>query len=113
MDTILARLKTSRFRASFTLRQKERDYLARKGMDEIKKEAYEFIRFRLAPALPKNDGKQTPIKIHPVFIAQHATATCCRKCLEKWHNIPQGIALTSQHIDFIVTLIMAWLQAYR
>ncbi len=29
-------------------------------------------------AEPRNDGKQTPFRGHPVFTAQHATATCCR-----------------------------------
>ena len=42
---------------------------------------------RIAPKEPLNDGKQTPMKGHPVFIAQHATATCCRECTRKWHKM--------------------------
>ena len=63
-----------------------------------------------ARAQPENDGKQTPMKNHPVFIAQHATATCCRKCLEKWHHIPQGKLLTDEQVDFIIQLISQWLK---
>jgi len=50
-------------------------------MANIEQHARDFVNECLAPELPKNDGKQTPMKNHPVFIAQHATATCCRKCL--------------------------------
>src|SRR3546814_7102519 len=49
-----------------------------------------IVEKRLAPAEPVNDGKQTPMRGHPVLIAQHATATCCRSCLAKWHGIPAG-----------------------
>lgn len=64
---------------------------------------------RLAPALPANDGKQTPMRGHPVFIAQHATATCCRGCLAKWHNIPQGVSLSEEQQRYIVAVIYHWL----
>lgn len=47
---------------------------------------------------------------HPVFLAQHATATCCRGCLEKWHGIPQGRALTTQEQEYVVSVIMKWIQ---
>ena len=69
----------------------------------------EYMGEYLAPALPANDGKQTPMRGHPVFIAQHATATCCRGCLAKWHNIPQGEALSEEQQRYIVTVIYHWL----
>jgi hypothetical protein len=71
--------------------------------------AADFIRDRLAPANPANDGKQTPMRGHPVFIAQHATATCCRSCLAKWHKIPPGRALSDKEVDYVVHVISAWL----
>ena len=83
----LASLRKSKFRSKFNLTQKDRDYIAAKGLETIKDHAYQFINSRVAPDFPKNDGKQTPIRGHPVFIAQHATATCCRKCIQKWHGI--------------------------
>jgi hypothetical protein len=61
---------------------KERQYCLDKGAEVIDRHAADFVAGRLAPALPNNDGKQTPMRGHPVFIAQHATATCCRGCLE-------------------------------
>lgn len=63
---------------------------------------------RLAPAIILNDGKQTPMKGHPVFIAQHAMATCCRGCLEKWHHIKSGKELSLKEQEYIVNLIMMW-----
>ena len=58
-----------------------------------------------------NDGKQTPMKqVHPVFIAQHATGTCCRNCLMRIHHIPKGRELTNKEIRYIVNVIMIWIQ---
>jgi Domain of unknown function (DUF4186) len=68
-----------------------------------------FVAQRLAPARPANDGKQTPFRGHPVFIAQHATATCCRKCLSKWHGIPAGKLLTADEQDHVVAATDRWL----
>ena len=75
----LASLKKAKFRSKFKLTLKERDYIATKGLETIKDHAYQFVNIRVAPDFPKNDGNQTPMRGHPVFIAQHATATCCRK----------------------------------
>ena len=88
----LASLKKSKFRSKFKLSQKDRDYIATKGLETIKEHAFQFINSRVAPDFPKNDGKQTPMRGHPVFIAQHATATCCRGCISKvaWNREGQG-----------------------
>ena len=103
-------LKKSKFRSKFKLSQKDRDYIATKGLETIRDHAYQFINARVAPAFPKNDGKQTPMKRHPVFIAQHGIATCCRKCIQKWHGIGKGRALGEAEVDFIVALIMGWIE---
>lgn len=108
-DEMLYKLSKSKFRGSFHLRRYMLNYINEKGLDKIKEHAYDFIRKRLAPSVIPNDGKQTPMKGHPVFIAQHATATCCRGCLEKWHHIPKGRILTKKEIDYIVNLIMLWI----
>ena len=81
-----------------------------KGLDIIKSHAYDFINKRLAPSEILNDGKQTPMRGHPVFVAQHATATCCRGCLYKWHNIEKNKTLSSKEIDYIVNIIMMWIK---
>ena len=106
----IEKLSKSKFRSSFHLKQKEIDYINKKGLEEIKKQTYEIINKRLKPEIIKNDGKQTPMKNHPVFIGQHATATCCRGCLEKWHHIKKNKELTDHEIDFIVELIMEWIR---
>ena len=110
MADIFDRLAKSEFRSKFKLKQKEKDYIAQKGMDTIRQHARDFISKRLAPAVIPNDGKQTPMKGHPVFIAQHATATCCRGCLYKWHKIPKGVELTQSQQDYIIDIIMQWIE---
>ena len=107
---ILNKLAQSTFRSKFKLKQKDIDYINQKGLETIKKHAQDFIAKRVAPAFVANDGKQTPMRGHPVFIAQHATATCCRKCINKWHKFPTGTQLTQQQQDYIVELIMKWIE---
>ena len=104
------RLSQSKFRSSFSLKANDRNYIAEKGIDTVRSHAQDFIRKRLAPAEPRNDGKQTPMRGHPVFVAQHATATCCRGCLEKWHHIPKGRELTEIEQKYIVDVIMKWIE---
>jgi hypothetical protein len=106
----LASLVRSKFRSKFKLSQKDRDYIAVKGLETIKEHAYQFVNSRVAPEYPKNDGKQTPMRGHPVFIAQHATATCCRGCIQKWHGIEKGRALNVEDGDFVLALIMGWIE---
>ena len=105
----LSGLSKSKFRAKFQLTQKDRDYITNKSLETIKDHAFQFVNSRIAPDFPKNDGKQTPMRGHPVFIAQHATATCCRGCISNWHRIEKGRALNDDEIDFIVALIMGWI----
>lgn len=110
IDETFQRLGKSKFRSRFRLGVKERSYLEQKGVEEIMEHARQFIQQRLAQAEPTNDGKQTPMRGHPVFIAQHATATCCRGCLAKWHGIEKDIALTEEQIEYIAAVIRRWLE---
>lgn len=104
------RLGNSRFRSSFHLKQKDIDYINEKGLDKIREHARDFIAKREAPAVILNDGKQTPMHGHPVFIAQHATATCCRGCIQKWHKISAGRELSQIQQEYLVDVIMTWIQ---
>lgn len=108
-EVIINNLSKSKFRSSFKLKDIDIKYVKDKEMDTIKRHAYDFITKRLAPKDIKNDGKQTPMKGHPVFIAQHATATCCRTCLYKWHHIPKDKQLSQEEIDYVVNIIMKWI----
>ena len=105
----LEALSKSKFRSSFYLKEKDKKYIEDKGLDKIKEHAYDFIKNRLAPKDIPNDGKQTPMKGHPVFIAEHATATCCRGCLFKWHKISKGKDLSEKEIKYVVDIIMEWI----
>ena len=110
IDNILYKLSLSKFRSSFHLRKDMINYIDTKGLDIIRKHAYDFINNRLKPSKILNDGKQTPMKGHPVFIAQHACGCCCRGCLEKWHKIPKGRELTNKEVDYIVELLIKWIE---
>lgn len=107
---LFERLGNSRFRSSFHLKQKDIVYINEKGLDTIRKHAEDFIAKREAPAYIPNDGRQTPMRGHPVFIAQHATATCCRECIRKWHKMQPGRALSQVQQDYLVDVIMTWIQ---
>ena len=107
---ILDKLAKSNFRSKFKLKPKDIEYINTKGLDVIESHARDFISSRVSPAIIPNDGKQTPMKGHPVFIAQHATATCCRGCIEKWHKIPKGKELTPSQQEYIVSVIMEWIR---
>ena len=103
------RLSNSKFRSKFKLGQKEIQIIHTKDREILEQHAFDFVRKRLSQQYPKNDGKQTPMRGHPVFIAQHATATCCRTCLSKWHFIPIGVALTDEQIIYMVEVILHWI----
>lgn len=111
LENVFGRLSRSRFRSGVRMNAKETFYLRQKGLPEVLSHGRDFLEKRLAPALPPNDGKQTPWGGHPVFRAQHATATCCRSCLLKWHGIPKKRKLTEQEIDYILLVIEMWLSA--
>jgi len=104
------KLARSPFRSRFHLSEEDVAYIEKSGMDVIRAHAKDFVRTRLSPAVIPNDGKQTPMKGHPVFVAQHATACCCRGCLYKWYHVPQGVPLSDEQQQKIVNLLMAWIE---
>ena len=110
LDVMFERLSRSEFRRRFRLRQSELEYLRRKRLPTVLAHAAEFVDQRLAPAYPARDGKQTPYRNHPVFVAQHATGTCCRGCLTKWHGIPKGAELSDEEKAHILAVLERWLR---
>ena len=108
-EVAFARLARSRFRSRFRLSAKDREYIAEKGLDTIRRHAEDFIRTRLAPASIPNDGRQTPMRGHPVFKAQHACACCCRDCLCKWWKVPKGVEIPPERQARIVDFLMTWI----
>ena len=111
IDNLLDSLSKTKFRGSFHLNKKMKEYVLDKGIDKIESDAYDLISKRIAPKDIPNDGKQTPMKqVHPVFIAQHATGTCCRGCIERIHHIEKGRELSKEEIDYIVKVIITWIK---
>ena len=110
LETVFERLSRSSFRRNFRLGEKDYAYLSDRGLARVTEHARDFVAKRLAPAAPLNDGKQTPWRGHPVFVAQHATATCCRSCLAKWHGIPARRELTVEEQEHVVAAIERWLK---
>ena len=107
---LFRRLAQSDFRRSFHLKAKDKEYIREKGLDTIRKHAADFVAKRLASAVIPNDGKQTPMRGHPVFLAQHATGCCCRGCFCKWHHIAPGHTLTPQEQHYAVSVLMTWIK---
>ncbi|UWF77742.1 DUF4186 domain-containing protein [Microbacterium neungamense] len=109
LDARLQRIGKHPFRAKFRLYGRDRAIVDLRGMATVRRHAAEIIETRLAPAAPRNDGRQTPYRGHPVFVAQHATATCCRACLSKWHGIPAGRDLDAAEKEYVVEVICRWI----
>jgi predicted Fe-S protein YdhL (DUF1289 family) len=109
LEELFAALGRSQFRSRFRLRGRELEYLRSKGLAVVLEHAADFIEKRLAPAEPANDGRQTPMSNHPAFVAQHATATCCRGCLQKWHRIAKGRALDAVEKRYVLAVLERWL----
>lgn len=109
IEQALARLQKSRFRSGFHLSEADRAYVRAKGRDAIRLHAEQFIRERLAPSEPEKDGRQTPWRGHPVFVAMHACGCCCRGCLNQWYRVKKGVPLTEEQQKKIVNLLMAWI----
>ena len=109
IEALFERFSKDRFRSRFRLFERERAYLERWGIEKVMRDAEQILRTRVASAHPANDGKQTPWRNHPVFIAQHATATCCRGCIAKWHSIPKGAPLQPEELQRILVVIRTWL----
>ena len=109
LDDLFLALGRSKFRSRFRIGAPERAYLQEKTLPVILEHGRQFVAGRLAPAQPAGDGRQTPMRGHPVFIAQHATATCCRGCLAKWHYIARGKPLSDEQIRYVLDVIERWL----
>lgn len=109
-ERAFGKLARSRFRSRFRLSDADRRYVAEKGMETVRRHCADFVRTRIAPAQPANDGRQTPMRGHPVFVAQHACACCCRGCLARWWKVPKGAEIPPERQSRIVDFLMAWIE---
>ena len=108
--TLKTKLARSKQIENLDMGDSEKEYVQSRGVEILQLHATDFVRKRLAPADPKNDGRQTPLKGHPVFIAQHATGTSDRERLQKFHGIKKGTELTDQEIAYVVNIIIRWIE---
>jgi hypothetical protein len=109
IDALLDRIGRQPFRRRFALHGRDRAIAELRGPEATRQHARELVVARLARAHPRNDGRQTPYRGHPVFVAQHATATCCRTCLSRWHGIAPGHALDDDELAYVVDVICRWI----
>ena len=99
-DAAFARLGKSKFRSRFHLSAADRKYIAEKGMETIRSHCEDFIRTRLAPANPPNDGtpkwtRGTGLVVHfSPYIICIATNE-----LPEWPTNPVPIAHFFYYID--------------
>jgi hypothetical protein len=111
LDEAFAFLARSSFRRKFRLQGRELAYLQTWGLPHVMKQAEEILRKRVAPEVIANDGRQTPWRNHPVFVAQHATGTCCRGCIAKTYGIEKGHQLTDEELRHLLAAIERWLSS--
>src|SRR5205814_8613639 len=109
-DRRLDAIGRHRFRARFHLCGRDRGLVELHGPTRLREHAQDLVAKRLAPAEPRNDGRQTPYRGHPVFVAQHATATCCPTWLERNHGIAKGNALTAEERGYLGGVILRWIE---
>ena len=80
-----------------------------RGITTVRRHAEELVERRLAPAQPRNDGPSDALRGHPVFVAQQATATCCRTFLQRPDDFPAGHALDDAEQGYVVGAICRWI----
>lgn len=111
-DEAFEKLARSKFRSRFKLTADDCAYIKRVGMETISRHAEDFVREKLAPAEPAKDGKQTPMRGHPVFKAMHGSAMCCRGCMEKWWHVKRGVPLTDEQQAKTIEFLIAWISRH-
>lgn len=109
-NTLKGKLADAGRLEKFVLAEPEQEYVTSRGMEILRLHAADFVNKRLAPANPKNDGRQTPTKGHPVFIAQHACGCNDRSSVEEFFGYEMGRELTGDEVDKIVDSILRWIQ---
>jgi hypothetical protein len=112
-NALAQRLAKSKFRSRFKLVGKDLEIAkVQFSNGELRAKAEQWLEKKLFCATPINDGMQTPMRGYSVFVAQHATATCCRVCLEKWHRIPQNRPLTHEERELVIDIIIRWIELH-
>lgn len=85
------------------------DHARRKGRRRLYADVKRRIETSIGKASPYRDGYQTPKHGNIIYYAQHATASCCRRCAEYWHGIPTGRLLTADEVTYLSGLVRLYL----
>jgi hypothetical protein len=83
------------------------------GFNQLKSMVRPLLEKKVAPEKIFRDGTQTKKEGSAIHYAQHATATCCRKCLEYWHGIDRNRDLTKVELDYCEGLVIAYLESRK
>jgi uncharacterized protein DUF4186 len=86
-----------------------RDHALRKGRAALLGSVANRIAKSVGVENPYRDGQQTPFQGNVIYYAQHATASCCRTCIEYWHGIEKGRPLTSDEQDYLIQLVTLYI----
>jgi hypothetical protein len=85
------------------------NHARRKGRRQLHEAARRRLETSVGKAGMAFDGRQTPREGNTICYAQHATASCCRTCIEYWHDIPKDRDLTADELSYLSTLVIAYL----
>lgn len=87
------------------------DNALKSSKGELRIHAKKVLKSKIGSSHNVWDGRQTPMTGNEIVnYAQHATATCCRKCLEYWHNIKKEQDLTEEQLEFCTDLVMLYIE---
>ncbi|WP_438023421.1 DUF4186 family protein [Sorangium sp. So ce233] len=89
--------------------QQEINHALRKGRAALRDAARKRLETSVGRAKHPLEGRQTPFSGTVILHAQHAVASCCRTCIEYWHAIPAGAALTPAELDYLLELVMLYI----
>ncbi|WP_372655987.1 DUF4186 family protein [Halobacteriovorax sp.] len=106
---IFRRLGCSKVCCKFKLKDEQWEYLAKRGFDTILLEGRSLIVKIFNEDSLSHSCKVAPVQTHPIYIALHATGTCCRSSLEKWHKIPKSKELKEKDIFYILLVVKEWI----
>jgi hypothetical protein len=112
VEHTLASLKKEWIRHQFWHRPLDQwavNYARRKGRLELHAALAHRLR-QCVGVKSTRDGRQTPWSKNPIYYAQHATACCCRRCIEYWHGIPPERPLTEGELDYFLQLCILYLK---
>jgi hypothetical protein len=82
----------------------------RTGLTRLRADAESVIRKSVGPHQHPAQGRQTKWDGNIIYYGQHATACCCRRCIEVWHGIPRNRDLTEDEVRYFIELLCVYMR---